>query len=134
MPCSAVYHPGFPLAFDSCEHSWWYISRTGQPRTRRLTAMPPTKVSFSGYSFIVTSFWQFIFSSRQSDLSQSCGIEAVDEILIRHIRERSLRTGVWTLGDSAGDHSVKRDDSKPTFCRKLSSCRQCLSVHSFHIV
>lgn len=35
VPCLTVYHPGFPFAYRSCEHSWWYISRS------RLCTSPP---------------------------------------------------------------------------------------------
>lgn len=35
VPRLTVYHPGFPFAYGSCEHSWWYISRS-----RHLHASP----------------------------------------------------------------------------------------------
>lgn len=65
-PRPAVYHPGFPLAYDSCEHSWWYISRSGQSLVVR-QAGPPTNVS------------AFPFALSPVRLFQSAAREVIDQ-------------------------------------------------------
>lgn len=50
-PSSAVYHPGFPLAYDLCEHSWWYISRSRQSHI----VDAPNERKFLGISFVLSS-------------------------------------------------------------------------------